>query len=143
MLFPEVRPAPPPAPHFGNALGSRTVRNKLSVLSNAKSVINEAFTVLLPRRAHRQLGRRFQQDPDNVQDCNGRFRNRITSSDGIYVSNISQSSPRTQRSADSFPFSIPHSKSSHGPSFSIPNLFSTFDAAFNAPSHMSRCIGRR
>ena len=31
---------------------------------------------------------------------------------GFYVSSISQSSPITQRSAESFPFNIPHSKSS-------------------------------
>jgi hypothetical protein len=33
-----------------------------------------------------------------------------------YVSSMSQSSPRIHRRADSFPFNIPHSKSSHGPS---------------------------
>ena len=37
-----------------------------------------------------------------------------------YVSSISHSSPKTQRSAESLPLIMPHSKSSHGPRFSLP-----------------------
>jgi hypothetical protein len=59
-----------------------------------------------------------------------------------YVSSISQSSPKTHRSAESLPFSIPHSKASQGPRFSRPNLFSTLAAAFSAPSQISRWIWR-
>src|SRR3974390_153382 len=51
---------------------------------------------------------------------------------------MSQSSPSTQRKADSLPFIIPHSKSSHGPKFLSPNCFSTLAADFRAPSQMSR-----
>lgn len=42
-----------------------------------------------------------------------------------HVSSMSHSSPSIQRIADSFPFTIPHSKSSQGPRFSMPYCFST------------------
>ena len=45
-----------------------------------------------------------------------------------------------QRIADNLPLSIPHSKSSQGPTFSSPRSCSTRLAEFNAPSHISFCI---
>ena len=59
------------------------------------------------------------------------------------VSNMSHSSPSTQRSAESLPLIIPQSKSSQGPSFSKPYFFSTLAAALSAPSQTSRWMGRR
>jgi len=53
------------------------------------------------------------------------------------VSRKSHSSPMTHRSADSLPFSMPHSKSSQGPRFSIPTSSSVRFAAANAPSQIS------
>lgn len=49
---------------------------------------------------------------------------------------MSQSSPSTQRMADSLPFSIPHSKSSQGPRFSSLTSSSVFFAAASAPAHI-------
>jgi hypothetical protein len=57
---------------------------------------------------------------------------------GCYVSSMSHSSPSTQRKAESLPFTIPHSKSLHGPRFSSPYLRSTRAAALSAPCQMSR-----
>jgi hypothetical protein len=42
------------------------------------------------------------------------------------------------RNAESFPFSMPHSKSPQGSRFSRPYFFSTFAAAVRALSHTSR-----
>src|SRR6266446_2989958 len=53
------------------------------------------------------------------------------------VSSMSHSSPRTQRSAESLPLIIPHSKSSQGPRFSNPYFFSTLRADFLVPSQIS------
>jgi len=44
----------------------------------------------------------------------------ITGDSSGYVSRLSQSSPIAQRRADSFPLTIPHSKSSYGPRLSGP-----------------------
>jgi hypothetical protein len=48
------------------------------------------------------------------------------------VSSMSQSSPSTQRRAESLPLSIPHSKSSHGPRFCRPTSSSVRLAVANA-----------
>ena len=63
----------------------------------------------------------------------------LTSSwDLTYVSSMSHSSPRTQRSADSLPLIMPHSKSSQGPRFFLPYSSSVLRAAFSAPFHTLR-----
>ena len=55
---------------------------------------------------------------------------------GLYPSHVSSeshSSPKTHRRADNFPFNMPHSKSSQGPTFSIPHFSSTFFAELTRP----------
>lgn len=49
---------------------------------------------------------------------------------------MSQSSPVTQRTADSLPSIIPHSKSDHGPRFSLPTSRSVLLAAAWTPFQM-------
>jgi hypothetical protein len=58
----------------------------------------------------------------------------------LQVSSMSHSSPNTQRSADSLPLIIPHSKSSHGPVLPFPNRSSVFLAAASAPSQTESIV---
>ena len=60
-----------------------------------------------------------------------------------HVSSMSQSSPKHQRNAESFPFSMPHSNFVQGPRFFLPTVFSTFVAAFFAPSQILRVVVSR
>jgi hypothetical protein len=57
-----------------------------------------------------------------------------------YVYSSSQSSPMTQRKAESLPLTMPHSKSSQGPRLARPYLLSTLRAELRAPFQMSARI---
>src|SRR5438093_1630102 len=58
----------------------------------------------------------------------------------VYVYSSSQSSPSIHLSADSLPFSMPHSKSVQGPTFCLPRCFSVARAALSAPFQISSMI---